>query len=172
MQGSSLHLGCEALLSESVVVTSPYNIHSYAGEATVHQPAAIPQVVIIYIIHSLHMMSLYKRGHAAFLITPTEVMLLSAMLSVYVHKSTIWMCTICTRASPSTDSILLPLKYRAVRTVKWMWAISFTIVALRFFPTFSITYIRRVPSHGIEWCRLPADSLLLSTAHLNKIVPT
>ena len=145
----------------------------HVGEAAVRQAVGIPEVVVPYIIHSLHMLRHYRRGHAAFLITPTEVMLLSPMLSVYVPKFTDWMCAICTRASPSTDSILLPSNHKVVRAVKWMWAISFTNVALLLLPTLPITYVRRVSSLGIEWCRLPADSLLPSTAHyLNKIVLT
>ena len=119
------------------------------------------------------MSSYARRGHAAFLITPTEVMLLSAMLSLYVHKPTDSMCGMCTRASPSTDSILLPTKYSLVRAVNSMWAISLTIVALRLYSTLPITYVARVPSLGIKWCRLPTGSLLPSTANeLNKIVLT
>ena len=145
----------------------------HAGEAAVRQAVGIREVVALYIIHSLQILSFYRRGHAAFLITPTEVMLFLSMLSVYVLKSTSWMCAMCTRASPSTDSILLLPNYRRVRAVKWMWAISFTNVALWLYSTLPITYISRVTSLGIEWCRLPADSLLPSTAHyLNKIVLT
>ena len=45
-------------------------------EAAVRQAVGIPKVVVPYIIHSLLMLSFNRRGHAAFLITPTEVMLL------------------------------------------------------------------------------------------------
>jgi hypothetical protein len=148
-----LHLGWEALLSGFVLVIPYSTIHIkvfHLGEAAVHQAVGIPEVVAIYIIHSLLMRSYDRRGHAAFLITPTEVMLLLSMLSVYVRKPKHSMCGICTRASPSTDSILLKLKHRSVRAVKWRWAISFTSVALPLPSTLSITYIRRVPSLGIE----------------------
>ena len=76
------------------------------------------------------MLSHDSQGHAAFLITLAEVMLLSAMLSLSVHKLIASMCGMYTRASPSMDSKLLPSKYSLVRTVKSMWAISLTIVAL------------------------------------------
>ena len=143
------------------------------GEAALHQAVSIPEVVALYIIHSLLISSLDRWGHIAFLITPTEVMLLSAMLSLEVPMSTHWMCAMYTRASPSMDSILLPNNYTVVRSVKWMWAISFTIVALWLFPKLSITYVSRVVSLGIECFSLPADSLIPSTTHhLNKIALT
>ena len=164
------------MFTESVLLTPYCKIHIkcfHLGEAALHQAVGIFAVVVIYIIHSLLMQSHYRRGHAVFLITPTEVMLLSPMLSIYVHKLICSMCGICTRASPSTDSILLPFNYRVVRAVKWTWAISFRIVALSLPSTLSITYLSRVPSLGIEWVRLPTDSLVPSTANwLNKIVLT
>ena len=119
------------------------------------------------------MLSDDRWGQAAFLITPTEVMLLLSMLSLYVHKPTVSMCGMCTRASPSTDSIAFLVNWRTMRAVKSMWAISLTIVALSLQSTWSISYIARVPSLGIEWCRLPTGSLLPSTTpKLNKIVLT
>ena len=83
------------------------------------------------------------------------------------------MCVICTRASPSMDSILLPSNRRIVRAVKRKWAIYFTIVALWLLTTLSITYVTRVPLLGIDLDYLPTDSLLPSTAQkLNKVVLT
>ena len=83
------------------------------------------------------------------------------------------MCVICTRASPSMDSILLPSNRRIVRAVKRTWAIYFTIVALWLLTTLSITYVTRVPLLGIDRDYLPTDSLLPSTAQkLNKVVLT
>ena len=46
----------------------------YVGEAAVRQAVGIPELVGPYIIHSLQILSYDRRGHAAFLITPTEVM--------------------------------------------------------------------------------------------------
>ena len=103
---------------------------SYSGGVALHQPVGIPKVVVPYIIHSLQMFSEIRSGHAAFLITPTEVMLLLPVLSVYVHKRNYLICGISKRASPSTDSILLPAKDSSMRSGKWRWAISFSSVAL------------------------------------------
>ena len=109
-QGVSQHLDWEALLSEPVLVICPYLIEwkfFHLGEAAVYQAVGIPEEIPHYIIHSLPMLSHCRLGHAAFLITPTEVILLWAMLSFYVPKPTYSMCAMCTRASPSTDLILL-----------------------------------------------------------------
>jgi hypothetical protein len=80
-EGSSLHLSWEVLLTESVLVIFPNFIiiqikYFHLREAAVHQAVGIPEVVALYIIHSLPMKSVCRQGHAAFCITPTEVMLL------------------------------------------------------------------------------------------------
>ena len=100
-------------------------------EAAVHQAVGIPEVVVPYIIPSLQMPSDDRRGHAAFLITPTEVMLLFSMLSVYVRKTTLIQCVAFAHGPVPrrTRSCYCPKKEK-VRAVKWMWAISFTSVAL------------------------------------------
>ena len=134
LEGGSLHLGEGVFLSELVLPNSKYCIHpqsSHSREVAVHQVLAIPEVVALYIIHSLPRPSDLSSAHAAFLITPTEIILLSSMLSLSVPMPKVSMCTMCKRNSPSTDSILFPPNSRIVRAVKWMWAISFTIVALR-----------------------------------------
>jgi hypothetical protein len=68
----------------------------------------VSEVVVAYIIHSLHMLSHYRDGHLAFLTTLTEVMLLLPMLRSYVPKARILIRAICTRANPSMDSMLFP----------------------------------------------------------------
>lgn len=83
-QGGSLHFGWEALFSQFVPL-DPWPIHIKLldfGEAPVHQALSIPKVVMVYIAHSLPMPRHDKAGHAAFLITLTEVILLYPMLSL------------------------------------------------------------------------------------------
>ena len=144
MKRGSLHLGREGLLGEPVIIFLLWQIQHkslHLGEIAFHQLPGISKVVVIYIIQCSPISSVYRAGHAAFLITATEMMLFSAMLSPYVPKDRHLMCAICTRVSPSMDSILLWIKQILVRAVKWIWAISFTTVALLLFPTSSITYI-------------------------------
>ena len=82
------------------------------------------------------------------------------------------MCAICTWVSPYMDWILFPPKLRQVRAVKFIWAISFRIVALWFSSVSCITYIASVISLRIEWFAWLADWFLPSTSHsMNKIGP-
>jgi hypothetical protein len=82
-----LQLGWEALLHECVRV-SPSQIQLkffHLREAAQYQALPIPEAVPTSIIHFLLMLRCCREGQAAFLITPTEVMLFSPMLSSYVH---------------------------------------------------------------------------------------
>jgi hypothetical protein len=118
----------------------------------------------------LPVLSTYRAGQAAFLITLTEVMLFSPLLLSYVPKIRNLMCAICTRDNPSMDSILFPSSRSPVRTGKWIWPISFTIVGLLLNPTLFITYIDKVLILPIGWCPSPAGSLLSTSHSLNKVV--
>ena len=100
------------------------------GEAAQGQALAIPEVIFPFIIHPLLTFSNAIASQSAFLITPTEVMLFFPVLPLYVHKCRCLMLGICTRASPSMDSILFPSRLSQMRAVKWMWAMSCTTVTL------------------------------------------
>jgi hypothetical protein len=118
--GGSLHLSWEALLNECILV-SLCTIHLEfldLGEVAECQALDIPEVVVRYFTHPLLMSRCYRVGQSPFLITPTEMMLFFPMLSSYVHKLIVQMKGICTRDSPSMDSIWLLPKHIQERAGK------------------------------------------------------
>lgn len=127
-----MHLGWEALLGEFFLVFSPC-IHLklfYLGQAAESQAFGIPKAIVAYIIHSVLMLRSRRACQPPFLIPFTEMILLLSILSPCVHKYKVQMWGICTRHSPSMDSMLFPPKLSQVRVVKWMWVISLTAVFL------------------------------------------
>ena len=86
LEGGSLYLRWEALLSKLVLIFLPINYQWLdSRKAALYQPLAIPPSVVACIIHCLLMFRVRRAGQALFLITRTEVM---SLLSVMLTKST------------------------------------------------------------------------------------
>ena len=90
-----------------------------------------------------------------------------------VHKIRLQMRGICTRASPSMDLMLFPPRWRKLRVVKFMSAISLTTVALLLSSTSPITYKGGVFVLPNALGASFAGPLLLSTVQrLSKVAAT
>ena len=114
--GSTAPSICSCLLC--LLPTSHRGECTHLGEVATCQALPIVEVVLLCMIHSLLMLTLCRACQPAFLITPTEVMLLSSVLSPRVPKYTSLMWGICTEGSNSMDWMQFLPKWRTVRVGK------------------------------------------------------
>ena len=179
LHGEGLHLGREALISKMVLIICPWVINAECfdlREVPLCQAVGIRKEVAPCFTTLLQILNFDKAGQAAFLTTPTVVMLLKSMLSVMLHKYSSCRSGISTRAIPSMDWISLLPRFRVMRAGKLIWAISFTPVALLLSTISAITYRGQalsLPIDCIDWWTVAGERLLPSTfGNLNEMALT